>query len=105
MLDRSDVVTGIDGDVLKENAKHSVKMNKVTPFRQWQHGGSDVFSESALREAEEQFREDTGDTEIVQAVPAETVEDDEWDYKEGGGRDLSMGAICLLAITVVMSFF
>lgn len=81
----------------------------------WQHGGTDVLSESALRLAEEHFNEDTGDTAQAPVPadrnpnPVEASDDPEdpedWDNKEGGGRSLSIGAIGLLAITVVMAFF
>jgi hypothetical protein len=85
---------------------------QLPPFRRpWQGGGSDVLSESALREGEAHYREDTGDTEPVVRTPApaenpvQAENSEEWDDKDGGGRGyISMGAIGLLAVTLVMAF-
>lgn len=71
-----------------------------------------VLSDADLEEARMQFFADTGEdpdqAPVGDQAPAgdggPAPDGDDWEYQEGGGRDLTLGAVGLLAITVFMAF-
>jgi hypothetical protein len=66
-----------------------------------------VLSDADLEEAKAQFYADTGEDAVATTsngnVEADQGADDR--DQDGGGRDLSLGALSLLAVTVAMAFF
>lgn len=62
------------------------------------------LSAAYFEEARKQFFADTGDDVGADETRVQDQGDADWD-QGGGGRDLTFGALGLLAITVVMSLF